>query len=172
MITTATATRQPSGKWLFTWPVSLPPYAVWLDGIELSKGLTEESFEYDGVDYPDKAPPIEIIETGEVAENKTNPPVAVIQWRGLSGAIAYEVEQEIASVFVVQVSAMERGLGYYSWTSEALADVTLHKFKVLAIDAAGNEGVAIPFEMTIVRNPPPPAVDIAVSGGDIVVSAS
>lgn len=172
MITDHSVAREPSGTWLFTWPAGISPYSIWLDGEELVASQTALFYEYEGTDFPDEAPPLEILEDGDVAENETFPPHAIVQWRSDQAAAAYEVQQKIDSVFIVVVAIMERGEGYLSWISPPLDDVTVHDFRVLALDAGGNEGPTVPSAITIVRNPPPPSVSVAVVAGDIKVSAA
>ena len=172
MITDQIAVREQSGRWKFTWSPGAAPYSVWLEGVEVTTDLLIEEYEYDGADFPDVPPPLEILEAGDIADNETYPPRALVQWYGNPLAVAYEVEQKIDGVFTLVVAATERGDGYYSWTSLPLDDVTTHEFRVKAIDSFGNEGPLISFSVDIVRNPPAPDVTVAVSAGDIVVSAT
>ena len=167
-----TATRQSSGSWLFTWTAGSAPYAVWLDGKLLTSGLTAESYEYTGGEYVDTPPPVEILESGDTPKNQDYPPRYTIQWRGNVNAYAYVVQQYLSGTWTDVGFSIERGKGYYRYETLALADAESHQFKVIALDLYDNEGTAIAFTVSMVRNPAPPDVTLTMTAGDLVVSAS
>jgi len=161
------------GRWQFTWPVDTPPYSVWFDGEELASGLATESFIYDGGLFPDQiAPAVEVLNSGDTIQNQIYPPRFLLQWRGLQVAVAYTVEQFINAVWVEVVQVMEEGKGYYSYTTDPLSDGDIHLFRIIAFDQATNSGIPLAFTSVITRNPAPPDVGIAITAGDIVVSAA
>lgn len=172
----ATVVRQADGEWLFTWAPGTPPYSVWLNGIEVGTGLAVESFVQDGGLFPDEAPPLEILNSGDPIESELFPPFVTPQWRGLQSAAAYVVDQFIGGSggsFLPFANVMERATGYYSWDSGPLDDGDNHQFRVTALSAAGAEGVPLAFDITMARNPAPPDVALEInSAGDLVVSAA
>jgi len=169
-IINATVVRQAEGTWLFTWDPGSSPYSVWLDGELLESGLTDEEYEYTGAVYPDEAPPLEIIESGDTAENDEFPPYLLLQWWGLQDASGYMIEQYVSGSWIEEVHIMERARGYYSWATDPLEDGSSHQFRITAVGLYGNEGTPVAFTTTICRNPEPPDVDIVISGGDVVIS--
>lgn len=169
----ATVTRTLEGTWLFTWTPGVPPYSIWLEGVEIATGLTTELFEEDASIFRDETPPLEILIAGDPPESRDFPPFVIIQWRGLQAADAYVVEQFINAAFVEVVNVMERATGYYDWMSDPLTDGATHLFRVIALNQVGTEGVPIPFTIDMARNPAPPSVAFDInSAGDLVVSAA
>jgi hypothetical protein len=165
--------RTESGTWLFTWAVGTSPYTLWLDGVLLESGLLVESYEWtDTWEYQDEAPPLEVLEDGDTAENETYPPRFTLQWRGLQNAALYVVERFISASWVEVANLQEDARGYYEYTSLPLDDGATHLFRVTAVSQSGAEGVPITLSSNIERNPAPPAVSFSVSGSDVVVSAA
>lgn len=169
-------TKLTDGKWQFTWAVDTAPYSVWFDGNLLASGLTTELFIYEGPGFvAQEAPAIEVLNSGDASENQTFPPRFIIQWRGLLAASAYTVEQFLGGSggsFVEVLTVMEIGNGYYSFTSDPLKDGDSHQFRVTALSVSGAPGTPLPFTSVITRNPNPPDVDVAITAGDIVISAA
>ncbi|NIS12340.1 MAG: hypothetical protein GWN97_10605, partial [Thermoplasmata archaeon] len=84
-----TASKQETGLWLFEWGgESGESFEVWLDG-ELLDTVTGGEYECTEDGYDDAPPPLEIIadESGAEAENELYPPYAILQWRGVDGAM-------------------------------------------------------------------------------------
>jgi hypothetical protein len=165
-----TATRNEDGSWAFTWSAGTAPYSIWLDGRQLESSLATEAYTYDGGEYDETAPPIEILNDGETAENYTYPPRVRVQWRGLLGATTYIVQANEGG-WVDLDEFTEDGSGYYQWESEALADATTHQHRVLALGEGGAEGTPIAFSVDLVRNPAPPSVVLDIVAGDVQVAS-
>lgn len=167
----ATVTRLSLGEWYWTWIGGTPPFDIWLDGEKVGDAIAARTFELEDSRYPDEAPPIEIVSAGGTAENYLYPPRVRVQWRGVQSATAYVVEYYNGTAWIGRHHVMERGAGYYSWESLALADAQTHQFRVIALDLRNNEGTPLEFDIDLVRNPAPPSVAFSVSSsGDIVVS--
>jgi len=165
------ATKQENGHWLFEWTAdSGDPFNIYLDG-ELLDEVTGDSYEAEVDGYDTSPPPLEIVadESGEESESLLNPPYAVLQWRGVSGADAYLVEQLRNGNWVEVKTIMDQSVGYYSFKTETLTDSESSSFRVSAQDVQGNTGTPITFTFYVVRNPAPPEVDLTIDSGDIVV---
>lgn len=169
----ATVVREPEGTWLFTWAVGTPPYTIFLDGRLLASGLTVESFLYEEPIHPDEAPPLEILNAGEIPQNVTFPPRIQLQWRALQAAAAYIIEQFIDAAFIEVAQIMENARGYHNRETEPLADATVHQFQVRAISVSEAQGAPLSFSIDMVRNPNTPKVAFSLdTAGNIVVAAA
>lgn len=165
------ATKLANGHWLYEWDAdSAAPFEIWLDG-ELIDSVVGGSFEAEMDGYDESPPPVEIVsdESGVFAESLLYPPYAILQWRGVTGAEAYQVEQYVGGNWVVKKTIMELGAGYYTYQTDALPDSESQSFRVSALDALGNAGTPVTFSFYVVRNPAPPDVVLSVDSGGITV---
>ena len=64
------------------------------------------------------------------------------------------------------------GAARYSWRSAQLADSAVHGFRIVPVDAAGNEGVATEVDVLVVRPPDPPEVEYSFDDGTSKVTVS
>lgn len=169
------AVKQATGTWLFTWDGgSADSYDIWLDG-ELLDTVVGGEYECPEADYNDAPPPLEIVadESDADAENDLYPPYVILQWREVTGADAYRVEQYIDSNWVIVDTIQDRSVGYYFYQSEPLTDGTAYDFRVSAVDVNNNAGTPVTFDTTIMCNPTPPEVSFDIdSSGDLVGSES
>lgn len=167
-----TVTRKDDDGWSWTWPAGTPPYQVWLDG-ELLGSPTAETFDLSIPGYEDVPPEIEVRNAADVSENSKFPDYALIQWRGIPSAVAYQVEQFIGASWVVVANLMEEAQGYYSWQSPPLDDVTTYQWRVYATDLVGNRGNPIASSIDVCRNPLAPRIEVSFSSsGNLVVSSA
>ena len=166
-----TVTRRGDGGWSFTWPVGRAPYGVWLDGVLLDT-VTTESYECLLPYYDDEAPALEIVNADATAQGSSYPPFVQLQWRGLQTAYAYLVEQYVSAAWVTRGEVLETKRGYYSFASQAQTDAAAMQWRVSALDQKGNAGTPLTFSYTIVRNPDPPSIALAITAGSLVVSAA
>ncbi len=87
-----------------------------------------------------------------------------INWQAVVGASTYRVEEFVAAVWTARQTITDRGEGAFEFVTRFLEDVTTHQFRVIPIDAAGNEGTAISFTSLMVRHPTPPSVSYVYNG--------
>lgn len=165
-----TVARRSAGGWSFSWSVGRAPYSIYLDGVLLDV-VEDEAYECVLPGYDEEAPALEIVSDGDVAESLRYPPFVKLRWRGLQTADAYLVEQYVSGSWTTRVKVKESRRGDYSWASQPQTDGAATEWRVSALDQKGNAGTPISFSFTIVRNPPPPAISLAISGGNLVVSA-
>jgi len=144
-------------SWRFTWTATTGPYKVYLDG-EMIDEVTDAEYEYAGsVDAPD----IEVVDANETTiYNVEYPARAVIQWRTVTGAAYYLVQENVSGTWTTRARPKENNSGYYKFTSRALEDVTSHSFRVYAVDEYGNKSSALSFTFFAVRVPSAPDVTI------------
>lgn len=164
------AVKRDDGGWNFSWSAGTAPYSIYLNGLLLATA-SSESYEFTLDGYKEAPPPLEIINTGDDAESLLYPCRAHIQWRGVSGAYAYIIQQYLNSSWRAIRTISESSAGYYGFTTKPLADIDTHLFRVVAVDELGNGGTPVQFSFFMARNPEPPTVDINYSSGNIEVSA-
>jgi len=173
MVEDWTAIRSENGHWLFTWDGgSAESFNIWLNGKLLD---TVEGGEYDCTEpnYADTPPPIEIVidDSDTVADNDIFPPYAIIQWREVTGASSYLIEQYVSGSWVYRKTIQDSRAGYHWYKTALLTDQENYQYRVSALDIKGNPGTAVSFSFSITRNPAPPDVEYEIDGtGDLVVS--
>lgn len=155
-----------SASYEYSWS-GTSPYDVYQDGDEVLFQTTDTSLI---VHAPDslEPPALEIFDADDTTtpESLLYPPRATLQWRGVSQAEHYRVEQFVDAAWATQVPVIvEREQGYIQWTTDALADVTTHQFRVIAVDAFDYESEPLPFDIFINRNPPPPSINMVYGEG-------
>lgn len=162
--------------WLFTWAATPnDTYEIWHDGFLLDTVTPdtiagEYAFGLDG--YAASPPAVEIHNTASgKAQNEDYPTFAVIQWRGLVEASGYVVQRN-NGIWVTVGDVTERGLGWYSYNTQVLADDLDVNFRVMALDAKGTEGAALGFTVHLVRNPSMPSVEYVVNAGNLEIGAA
>lgn len=111
----------------------------------------------------------------EIRDDATRPPVypgrATLHWRVAAGAVAYRVEAWSGTAWTVAGRVSVGGeSAYATWTSDWLADGQTHQFRLLPLDAAGNEGEAVELAALIVRHPDPPEVALSYDPGTGLVT--
>ena len=119
--------------------------------------------------------PVEIIDSTENEEDVSQvkyPQRAVLQWRAATGTAYYKIQKSVSGVWTdVRIIHHRPNSIYFKWQSPQLDDVTTHQYRVMAYTASGDEGVPIPMDVSIVRNPDPPEVTISLAGGTLTVAA-
>ena len=170
-----TASLQANGIWLFLWDAdSGEAFDVWLLG-ELLETVTGGEYECAVSGYDTEPPPLEIVDdqSGVVADNEQYPPYAVLQWREVTGAFAYIVQQYKNGIWVDIKTIMDSSSGYYWFNTQTLTDGTTNQFRIYASDDIGNTGTPISFNFVIMCNPLRTSVTYEIdSNGDLVVGAA
>ena len=87
-----------------------------------------------------------------------------VNWQAVVGATQYRVEEFVSAVWTARATITDRGEGAFEFVSRFLEDVTAHLFRVIPIDAAGNEGSPLTFTSLMVRHPAPPNVGYVYNG--------
>jgi len=161
MITFTSIEKISEGIWKYSWTATTGPYRVYLNGI-LQDTVTTNEYVSSIQGYTNP-PPLEILDVNDTddALNIQYPAYLVLQWRRVNGAVSYAIEQYVDSAWVLQSRIYDDGSGYYSYTTEALDDVTEHQWRIKAADDYGNESSPLSFTALVVKNPDTPDVTIA-----------
>lgn len=161
-----------SNTWRFSWASGTAPYRVYLRG-KLLATISAEFYEIEELGAADEPPPLEVLDAAGAAspDSVLNPCRAILQWRAVSAAKYYVVRELVSASWQKRAQIQEVGCGYYSFESAALADGSATSWRVVAIDALGNESAPVAFSVTTVRNPEPPEVSLAYDDGVLTVRA-
>lgn len=161
-----TAAKQDDSSWLFTWDyVSGESFEVWLDG-NLLTTVSDGEYTCSEDGYDDAPPPLEIVDATLDAESELYPPYVILQWREVTGAYGYQVDEYSGGSWLKLRVFTTASAGYYWYKSDPLDDDETHIFRVRALDLNGNAGTAVQFTYQMARNPAPPDVTITLDGSN------
>jgi hypothetical protein len=90
---------------------------------------------------------------------------ATLNWRAKTDANKYRIEEYVSAAWTERITINSNGSGSYVWTSRYLEDVTTHQFRIIPIDASGNDGTALTFSMYLARVPDVPLVTYTYDSG-------
>ncbi|MCP4539828.1 MAG: hypothetical protein GY832_22035 [Chloroflexi bacterium] len=172
MAASITAVEKTGGSSWTYYYTGTSPFSLYQDG-KLIEGLTTEETEWQAFDVNDsnEPPALEIQDDTESdPESLAYPPYAILQWRFVSDAQYYRVDQYVAAAWTAVQVKREEGWGYYQYESGALDDITTHQFRVYAVDEDGNDGTALPFDIHIIRNPERPSITGTYAAGDLTIA--
>lgn len=110
-------------------------------------------------------PHIEVLDSSAASPGVAFPGRWTLNWFQSSGAVSYRIEEYVSGVWTLRETVAEQGYGAYNWLTRWLEDCTQHQFRIIPVDAAGNQGSATSFTATMVRHPDLPNVTISVLGG-------
>lgn len=95
-----------------------------------------------------------------------------LTWLSIEGATLYRVDRYVDGDWVEQSPSPvpAQGQRCFRWQSERLADGEIHRFRIVPMDNAGNEGDALEFQGRMVRKPDLPRITATVDGtGELTV---
>lgn len=171
-VTINSVTDLGGGRWLLAFSSSAPPATFYLyaDGVLLS---TQTAGEYvltvlDGV-----VPTIEILDDAATDPQPAFPSYLTLGWITDADAARYRIEEYTGGQWVEVATVAHNGQAWQSYATQALADETTHQWRVVPIDAAGNDGTAVAFVVLLVRYPDVPSVSYSYSAvtGTVTVAA-
>lgn len=108
------------------------------------------------------SPYVEVLDTA-CRRKPASPGRFTVHWLGVAGATRYRVEELVGGEWLERQTITDDGSGAFRWITRWLEDVTEHQFRVIAIDAAGNEATATTLAATMVRRPDIPAVAVTLT---------
>ncbi len=160
--------------WRFTWTSDQmdPEYRVYLDGQLVSVQTAEQ---FDVKVEGEVSPVLEVLDSEDDVPNDAFPPYLRLGWLPVSDAVRYLVQQYDGGWVDVATLAAEADRAWYQYDTPGLADVTVHQWRVIPIDEAGNEGSALAFSVLMVRHPDPPDVTFTYDGamaGTVTIEAA
>jgi hypothetical protein len=175
MATWTKITKVGTNDWLFE-------FAAGANQQVIDRGIVLRDLESDETEYrvsnsdADEPPPLELFNTstGDITTTSLNhSPRATLQWRGLTTARRYKVQQYVDAAWTTIGHQFETGCGYYHWLTDPLADATTHQFRVVIVDERGYEGDPIPFDFFMCCHPASPDIVMTYDSGtgDVTVAA-
>lgn len=166
MITSLTLIRAAGGYRLsYASDLVTPTFTIYRDGA-LVATTTETSW------------PADVPGTWEVFDDATSPAFAypdfaILTWYAVATAVAYGIDEKQGASWVARETIDDdTSPQYFLWRSDRLADDTTHEFRIVPIDAAGNEGTPISRTLLMVRVPDAPEVTFAYSSVTTKVTVS
>ena len=158
------------GRWRLAWNGGTPPYAIYRDGAKI--GATRETAWVFAL-APGERPVIEVLEDSAEAP-PARPGRFLLTWHRVSGAERYRIEEKVSGTWTFRREVRDEGLEYLTYRTRWLEDDTTHEFRVMAIDAAGNQGTALALSGLMIRYPDPPPVSYSYDdqAGEVTVSAA
>ena len=153
--------------WSYTSGIADPTFRVWHHG-----DLIDESERTDALIDSVTEPVVEVFDDTTEPNQVAYPGRAVLQWYSIVGAGWYKIEQFVSGSWTLRDYLQDYGLGWYSWRSDWLDDVTTHQFRVTPMDADRNAGTAVAFSIFICRNPDTPTVALSYASGNLTVASA
>jgi hypothetical protein len=162
-----------TATWRYDWAgQGTPPYRIVRDGFTAVLTTTDTEYSVSGDDAYEP-PVIEVLDSTETeSPSEATPPYIDIQWRGHSNAATYIIERWDGAEWDFVEEVTEVGQGYYQWSTEAVDDATAHRYRVVVVDRVGNESAAVEANVSLIRIPPPPRIQMAYDEGTGLVTVS
>lgn len=185
MITAFSATKISDGDpafWRLDFASDVPnaTFRIYLNGVRVGTRAGTEEPPGSGNDVtgffvlsvPEgSSPVIDVLDDDTAAAPDGNPDYVTLVWYSPGGPLSaatvdyYRIDENIGSIWTETAYVPDTGAGYFTWTSEPLADGVTHQFRVVPVGQNGNPGTAVTFLMLVVRYPDPPAVTYAFNPG-------
>jgi hypothetical protein len=170
-ITGLTLARMGGLAWraAFTSSLASPTFRVWIDGVRVG---TTSIGRWDFTVRPGDGAAVEVYDAAADEPREPLPARLTVQWRAVTGAASYRVEEYGGAAWAVRASVTDDGRGYYQWASRRLEDDTTHQFRVVAVGGNGNEATAAQVDALMVRRPDVPTLTLAwdAEAGAIVIA--
>jgi hypothetical protein len=169
-VTMAPITRLSSSWWLASWSVSTPGATchVYFQG-KLVRSSPQTSIRVES----ETEPLVEVFDALPAAPVQlAHPGRVVLAWNAVAGAVKYRVEERVGESWLSRGHVLPATGGYHRWESRFLADAATGRFRVVAVNASGEESTALERQYLVVRHPDAPAVALSVASGTLTVGAS
>ena len=167
-VSNLTATYRGDNTWRLTWS-GTAPFTIYRNGIDIAT-TSVTTYDLQGLDANDA---IEVIEAAETQALWTYPQRATFVWAAVADAATYQVEEYVSGAWTLRREITDRGEGYFTWSTRVLEDCQTHQFRIIALDAAGNESTAEALTFFWVRTPDAPTIDtVELAGTTLTITAS
>jgi hypothetical protein len=110
-------------------------------------------------------PFIEVLDRNDDEEQVAFSGRLLLHWQAVANAASYRLEENVAAVWTLRREMVDDGSGAYTWKTRWLEDLTTHQFRIIPVDAAGNQGTALSFSVLMSRHPDVPQVGYAFVPG-------
>jgi hypothetical protein len=161
------------GLWLVSWTSTetAPTYRVYLDGVLVS---TQTAAQFLVSAQANAMPVLEVLDHTADAPSEAHPATLTLGWLTNSDVADYRVEQKVSGSWTEIVTLAREDGPWQQYTTPVLADDTTHEWRIVPIDAAGNEGTEHNFTALLVRHPDVPSVSYAYSAvtGLVTITAA
>lgn len=144
------------------------PFRIYQDGVLIS---TQTDTSITVHVSSGSLPVFEILDDSEAVPEPGYPAYSVLSWALDADASAYRIERYNGATWdEVVLLSPDLTTSFQSWQSSTLDDLSTTQYRVLAIDAAGNEGSPTAITVFMVRHPDPPAVSMTFNSGPRTVT--
>jgi hypothetical protein len=150
--------------WLLSWTSTWNhPFRVYRDGLLVSE---QDARQYLAHIAPGESPIFEVLDNPALHPSPAYPPYLFLGWKADSDAVQYRVEENVASVWTLRaLVTAQAGEDWLTHATGVLVDETQAEWRVIPVDAAGNQGTAKTFTVLMVRYPDPPSVTFTYNAG-------
>lgn len=171
MAVTITTVRQIGPTtWRVEWESTLPEpeYFIYVNGL-FQESTTRESTLIDAP--PGEPVRVEVFDDAGAEPELFFPARLTFGWDAVPGSSRYRVQEWDGSDWVDRGAVIHDARIYYVWTSGVLHDAHDSRFRVQAVDTAGNVGGAREVRALMVRTPPPPELQYSYDPqtGDLTI---
>ena len=144
----------------FTSDLTAPvTFVIWHNGVRLADVVSQDAAGFVDIHAPiGESHDIQVFDVANSVGKPSYPGRVTLHWTAVSGADHYRVEQSISAVWTLKATIADDGQQAWTYLSDFLNDVTSYDFRVLAVDAAGNQGTALSFTVEMTRAPDIPSV--------------
>jgi hypothetical protein len=154
-----------STSWRISWAASAGESVdVYVDGVlVLSTSATECILSLDDSSV------VDVVASGAVPA-EAYPRRITLAWPGAADVAEYRIEEYFGSTWTWRQTIANDGSPYFTWKTRVLEDETIHQFRIIPYDAAGNAGAAEELSTLMVRIPDVPSVTWSIAEGQHVVT--
>jgi len=114
---------------------------------------------------------VEVVESTETASG-TWPARLTLSWHRVADAEYYRIDEYVDAAWTERARRTDTDATDYTWTTRVLEDETDHNFRIVPVDAAGNDGTAEELTAYMVRVPDVPSVSGLFSAGTLTITAT
>ena len=170
-----------NGTWQYEF-TGTPPFALY----RLGRLLAPTTFEdvdagyttndttrifIDGTEY--EPPMLEVLDSTDsyTPDNVLYPAYLILQWREAANAVQYRVDRYVGAAWVRQQYITASNAGYYTYETPALIDGESYQYRVVPINAAGDDLIPVAYSTDMVTIPEAPSVVISCAAGVVTAEA-
>lgn len=115
---------------------------------------------------------VEVLDDPATAAQPAFPAVLVLGWVDDADAAAYRIEQKIGGLWTAVVTRHNTGEPWQSYATGPLEDGSTQEWRIIPLDAAGNDGSGASFVSLMVRYPDVPDVAYSYDNGTGTVTVA
>lgn len=153
-------TRNSDGTWTFAWTsTGATYYRIVLFGLQLdttSNAFYTVSDPSALLSYRTFPPPIEVVPTTTKALSELYQPYLLMQWYGDPNATLYLVQYNNGATWQTIAQISNAGQWVLQFQTAVLFDETEYDYRVIAVDALGDQSTPRPYTINVVTPPTPP----------------